>query len=490
MNNKQSISLCEISRSETTNRRGQTSIEVLIFGTVAVFMLSSFLLWADVNIKAVGRGRNKALAFTIAEAGIEYYRWHLAHASQDYQDGTATSGPYVHDFYDKNGKKIGEFTLDITPPPTGSTIVRVNSRGTLLADPSVEKIIEVRMGIPSFAKYAAVTSDNIRFGEGTEIFGAVHSNLGIRFDGLAHNLVTSAISEYDDPDHDDIPNLPDPPEFGVHTHLQPIDPLPPAAIPSRTDVFAVGRQVDIPAVNFLGITHNLSEIKAAASSSGVYVASSGSKGYELVLKTNDTYDLYRVTSVKNPSLFCSSYGVSGWGTWTINNKNLIRSGSFPSNGLFFVEDDLWVRGQINDARLTIASGWLQDVSRETSIIINNDLTYTYYDGRDALALIAQKNINIGLESENDLRIDGALVAQSGRVGRYYYSWLCGSYYIRQNIYLLGMIASNLRYGFAYTDGTGYQTRSLNYDGNFLYGPPPSFPLTTDPYTIISWDEVK
>ncbi len=53
-----------------------------------------------------------------------------------------------------------------------------------------------------------------------------------------------------------------------------------------------------------------------------------------------------------------------------------------------------------------------------------------------------------------------------------------------------MIVTNQRYGFAYTGetDTGYQIRQLNYDGNLLYGPPPSFPLTSDQYTIISWEE--
>jgi len=53
-----------------------------------------------------------------------------------------------------------------------------------------------------------------------------------------------------------------------------------------------------------------------------------------------------------------------------------------------------------------------------------------------------------------------------------------------------MLGSSQRYGFAYTDGTGYITRSLIYDANLLYGPPPSFPLTADAYTPISWDELK
>jgi hypothetical protein len=53
-----------------------------------------------------------------------------------------------------------------------------------------------------------------------------------------------------------------------------------------------------------------------------------------------------------------------------------------------------------------------------------------------------------------------------------------------------MLASDLRYGWAYTDGTGYTNRVIIYDANLLYGPPPSFPLTASYYTPIFWNEKK
>ncbi len=147
-------------------------------------------------------------------------------------------------------------------------------------------------------------------------------------------------------------------------------------------------------------------------------------------------------------------------------------------------------GQIKTARLTIASARFPDsVTTNTSITINQDLEYTYFDGQDTLALIAQNNINVGLKSEDDLEIRGALVAKNGRVGRFYYNSACGSEYKRENLNLFGLIATNVRYGFAYVDGTGYANRYLNYDGNLLYGPPPSFPLTSDQYETISWREL-
>src|SRR3989344_3181576 len=322
-------------KSLINKEKGQLSLQMLIYGAIAIILLSGFLIWADVNVKSVLRYSDQALAFGIAEAGIEYYRWHLAHAPTDYQDGTTSTGPYTHDYYDKNGNLLGQFILDITPPPIGSTIVTIKSTGHVVSDSSIEKNIRVRMGIPSFAKYAALVNENVRFGEGTEVFGEIHSNNGVRFDGIAHNLVTSALNNYDDPDHAGAN------EYAFHTHRNPppgsgtndsFRPLeaPPNPLQNRSDVFLVGRQISVPAVNFTGITQNLSDIKAAASSSGFYWPSSTyygtpSYGYDVFLKTNDTFDLYRVTALKTPpsSNCTNSQNQDGWGTWSIQSEILM-----------------------------------------------------------------------------------------------------------------------------------------------------------------------
>ncbi|MFZ2715994.1 MAG: hypothetical protein WAZ44_02095 [Minisyncoccia bacterium] len=472
---------------------GYMLIQVIVFGSIAVYMLSALVGWASINIKAGRQAFNREKALQIAEAGIDYYRWHLAHAPTDFQDGTGNPGPYVHDFRDKDGNIIGQFSLDITPPPLGSTLVKVKSTGNIIADTPLSREIAVQFAKPSIAKYAVAANAAMRFGAGTEVFGPIHSNGGIRFDGLAHNVVTSAVTSYDDPDSDDCNNNV---SFGVHTCLSPHDPSPPAATPLRPDVFEAERQFPVPAVDFAGITADLAQMKTEAQTNGFYRPSAGALGYHIVLKTNDTFDLYRVTSMVNPPSGCTnSAGQSGWGTWSINNQNLIGNYPFPANGIIFLEDDIFVNGQIDGGRLTIVAAFLPDNPPfRKNIIVNNDLLYTNYDGSDVLGLIAQGNVHIGLISEDDLRIDAALIAQNGRVGRYYYrppsggSQRCSPNHVRQTLTLWGMIATSQRYGFGYTDGTGYQTRNLNYDGSLLYGPPPSFPLTSDQYVTLTWEE--
>ena len=473
-----------------SDERGQITLYVLIFSAVSIIVLSGFVLWADANMRAVFRDSDKAQAFMTAEAGIEYYRWHLAHAQSDYKDGTGGPGPYVHEFKDKDGIVIGAFSLDITAPQVGSTVVTINSTGTVTVNSTISKIIEAKMAIPSFAKYAIAVNDYVRFGEGTEIFGPIHSNGGVRMDGLAHNLVTSSVLEVNDPDHSGSD------EIGVHTHVVPIDPSPPAPAPSRPDVFMVGREYPVAPVDFAGITQDLANIKTDAQSGGFYRGSSNDDGYHIVLKTNDTFDFYKVTKVLNPPNGCISVlGQQDWGTWTIQNETLLGNYAFPANGLIFIEDSVWVEGQINTARLTIAAAiFPENSSKYAHITVNKDLLYTNYDGQDIISLIAQGNFNAGLQSEDDLRVDAALIAQNGRVGRYYYRApsgnqnRCGPYHTRQKITLYGMISSRERYGFAYSDDTGYVIRLIIYDANLLYGPPPSFPLTADFYTPIFWNE--
>ncbi len=484
--------------------KGLLLIPIIIFSSVAVVIMGGVMNWTKTTIEANRDLLVRERAIQLAESGIDYYRWHLAHDADDYQDGTGLSGPYIHEVRDKDGNVVGQYSLNITPPITGSTKVRIESTGTP-ADSSVSRTIRVEMAIPSLAKYAVAANDVMRFGEGTEVFGPIHSNQGIRFDGLIHNIITSALSSYDDPDHTGNN------EFAVHTHVntppgsgvngtfRPLEAPPTNPVPARTDVFEVGRQFPVPAVDFTGLTNDLANIKTDAQSGGRYFAPSGSQGYRIVLNTNDTFTVRRITSQTNPPNNCTNTNSqTGWGTWSINNSSAVGTYPIPANGLIFVEDNLWVEGGINGARVTIANGRFPDnPSNRPQLTINNDLTYTNYDGTDVIALISQGNINVGLISDNNLRIDAALVSQNGRVGRYYYEGDCSPNNLRSSITLYGMIATNVRYGFAYAGGSscgsntssGYCDRNIIYDANLLYGPPPSFPLTSDQYEILSWEEI-
>ncbi len=464
------------------SKNSQISLQIILFSAIFVFIITIFINWFYLTFQYSLKEYYKSTALYIAESGIEYYRWRLNHNPLDYQN---INSPLVQNFYDKNGRFLGKYTLEITPPATGSTIVTIKSKGEIDSNPPIEKIVKVKVGRPSLAKYAIIVNENVRFGEGTEVYGEIYSNGGIRFDGLAHNLVSSAMESYDDPDHSGGY------EFGVHTHIPPVDPLPPSSVPVRSDIFKAGRKFPVPRLDFNMLTLDLAEIKNMASSSGFYWANSEGYGYELVIKPNNKFDLYKVTRIKSSGLSCSNL------TWTIySTSSLIRDRDLPDNGVMFFEDNLWVRGQINNRRVTIAVGRFPDQENtRPRIIVNQSLRYTNYDGSDAISLISQGDLLIGLESENDIRIDAALVSQEGFIGRPYYSNGCGTFYLRNSLTSYGMIASNKRYGFAWvcrgnTYCSGYRYRNLIYDSNLFYRPPPYFPLASDFYQIIDYEEIK
>lgn len=472
------------------NSRGVIIVQTIVFAAVVVVIIGALSSWTATTIKAGRVAFNREQALQSAEAGIDYYRWHLAHAPTDYQDGTGGAGPYVHLLKDKNGDTVGQFSLEITPPPIGSTKVIIKSTGLSSADSVYTRKIESQVAKPSIAKYSVAGNNAMRFGTGTEIFGPVHVNGGIRFDGLAHNIVTSGATTYTDTDSDACTTTN---SYAVHTCISPEDPVSPGVLPSRPDVFEAGRLISQPIINFSGFTTDLATLKTSAIANGFYRDSAGSGfvGYRIVLKTNDTFDLYKINSWA--SLGNCSSSPSGTPSWSVGSQTLQGNYSFPSNGIIFIEDHVVVSGQINGARLTITAADLpvpSNPSNYKNIIINNDITYSVYDGTDAIGLIGQDGVMVGMISETDLKVDAALIAQNGRVGRFYYYGGSCAYKNRSIISLYGMIASYARYGFAYTDGTGYATRSITYDANLLYAPPPNFPLTSSQYEILSWQELK
>jgi hypothetical protein len=520
------------------NQSGFVLITVLaiteIFLAITLGTLGFVLMQYKLNLNKT----STVQALHIAEAGVDYYRWVLYHAPQEYCNHETckpgpTYGPYgPYAYKDFDGTITGYYKLYITPPLiNGSTIVNIKSVGWEVSRPAVTRTIEVRCGIPSWSSYSTLADDNMRFGEGTEIWGPVFSNQGIRFDGIAaHNTVTSAQTTYDDLDHCEVAlrwtgsawvcdysiN-----EFGVHTHRFPVGSFivdenfranesAPNTVPTtiRNDVFLAGRSVGATPIAF-GLLNSYADsmIALATSSCGATncgllfdpratadvgsevafrncIGSTCDEGYHItffVVGTTTKFNIKRVSAVQAQTGCGSSYSIQTEDAGT--NYNI------PPNGIIFVENNIWVDGNINNARATIVAFTRNFANNNnTDIIVNHNLMYSTTTGADAIGLIAQRNITVGQYSDNNLEIDAALIAKSGRIGRgYYASTTPCTNWSRNSITVRGSLATAKRYGFAYVDGTGYITRNLIYDGNFTFSPPPHFP-TTGEYTFISWRE--
>lgn len=102
----------------------------MVFGALSfAFVVLGVSSYAISDYKASVYRSNREKAFHIAEAGINYYKWHLAHNTNDFTDGTGQPGPYVHEFQDREGNVIGYYSLNIIAPTSSTTATTIESTG-------------------------------------------------------------------------------------------------------------------------------------------------------------------------------------------------------------------------------------------------------------------------------------------------------------------------------------------------------------------------
>jgi len=84
---------------------------VLVFGAIFTLLLSGtlgfILILILIQLKQTRQKVAWHQALTIAEAGVNYYRWRLAHAPDD------LSGGGEYDYNDPEGGIIGKYSLQI-----------------------------------------------------------------------------------------------------------------------------------------------------------------------------------------------------------------------------------------------------------------------------------------------------------------------------------------------------------------------------------------
>ncbi|MFH0791679.1 MAG: hypothetical protein V1905_00465 [bacterium] len=331
------------------------------------------------------------------------------------------------------------------------------------------------------ARYGFLTNSDVWFGVNEEVKGPFHSNGGIRMDGEQNSLATSARSTY---------------TCGVEHGCNP-----PSAKPG---IWGAGAgqgeglwQFPVSNFDFGRITQDLAAIKQAAQTSGLYLGPSGRGryGYHLKFKSNGTVDIYKVKSLM-PVVW--GYDGVNW----FNESNDISTEQFLSNytlssvcGPIFVEDNIWIEGDIK-GRTTVAAGRFPDLqSTNAKAIISGNINYM--DANSALGIIAQKDILIPFYSPDNLEIKAALLAQKGHIFRYYYpSWTYEpyrTYAIRNNIETYGSIITNTMWTFTWVNSqgsvtSGYRTTEMSYNPDFTYYPPPYYPVSSD-YEISEWKEL-
>lgn len=454
--------------------RGRGSVLIMTLVFVAMFVAIFLALSGLVNRtyhQSVLQSHDE-LAFQIAEAGLNYARWRLAHASTDFSQET-------RDVTDQFAGVLGRYALTFETPLAGSSTVLITSAGTTQALPERTVQLRARYALPSLARYSYVTNSDVYFA--AEMHGPLHANGGIRMDGQSDSVVASAQETYT---------------------CQPIHGCNPAQ--SKPGIWGTGEekalwQYPVPPVDYASLTLDLAAMKTAAQASNTYYPASGVFGYQLVFNANNTYSIYRVTQ-KAPAVYSCEYNSNNnWSCGSFSHdvqaQALVETKAVPAGGVLYIEDQAWVRGDIRD-RVTVAAGRFPDnPATNVDVIVNGSISYGgVKDGTRAFGVIAQRHILIPWSGAQDtLFMDGAYLAQKGKFGRRYYNCCgAGAHRLKTRIEIYGMIGSSQVPGTTWTSGgvvvSGYQQKVQYYDPNLRYDPPPYFP-TTGQYEFISWEQL-
>lgn len=440
---------------------------IFIFSVVMIPLLGIILGQINVLKSAVLREQS----LNIAEAGINYYQWRLAHFPNDYTDGTGESGPYEHSYYDRDNQKlVGKFSLEIIPPSVGSTILTIKSTGWTNENPDIKRSIIVRYGVHSLSKYAFLSNDVIWIGDTENVSGLMHSNNGIRFDGIGNAPITSSKSTYICPS----------------SQGSPCPTTKPGVWGSASQFVQNFWQFPVPAVDFSSLTLDLSSMKNLSQNGGVYLPPSNKHGYSLVFRSDGKIDFYKVRNVNSHTKGKDTKGRERADYTDYKNRDFEFTSNIPLNGIIYVEDNVWVEGVVNGRATVVSAKLPYNEKSAPNIYIPKNIVYNTKDGSSVLGLFSQKDIVVSYDSPKNLEINAAMIAQNGAGQFFYYNGV-----IKENITIYGSLISFGQWTWSWVTSSGlyvsgYPNTNFTYDANLLYSPPPYFPLSSSGYQQLDW----
>lgn len=516
-----------------TDNRGFIIPAILGFMAFFVLMMVSLSILFSTNIFIVRNNVNRQRALDIAEAGVNYYMWHLSHNTADVTDGhtpgtpdpTLGYGPYVHDYVDGNAVKQGTYTLWLQPQGTGSTIIKIRSIGKV-KNSTATRTIDAQIGVPSFASYGVISDEALWFGNTETASGPIHSNKGVRMDGANTADVTSPNATY-------VPSS----SLGGNGFTSRPGVWCDTGVTSPVNCNTRNKsnwRYPVPSIDFNQVNGSLCTIKKIAfssdaattglanaanactqtpttrtaaylpqrSSSGTY---SDTVGYYIELNSDHTYNLSSVSNEKDTNTSVST---------ALTKSSIANNIPVPASGVIFAEDNVWVRTSSASGfkgKLTIAAARLA-TSANANITVADDILYNAKDGSNTIGLIAEDSVRIApyappRTSSFTFEVDAAIIAVTGSVQypyKYNYQpsrctmgWVGAS----QKFLFYGSVASRSSWTWTWLSGScgdnvnsgggnyisGILHNTTQYDYSLLYGPPPSFPVTNG-YNILSWRE--
>lgn len=463
----------------------------LVFGAVFLTVLGALTSVTLVQNRVQNATTGQVRALAIAEAGLEYYRWFLAHNPGDLTNGTGAAGPYTIPYNDPEGGVTGTFTLDISGSSycgQPAAAIDIESTGEPDDGSNATRTLHGRYAQPTVALYSYILNDSVWAGEDRVINGPYHSNGGIRMDGTANAPVTSSLSTWLCTS-----------SFGCGSNQ------------TVAGVFGDGSNPHLwsyptPQVDFAGISADFSSLKTTAQASGRYVPrySSGNssnsdyyRGYRLTFNSNGTVTVRRVTSTTALNIVQLNSADPATDRSLSGSENAYATYTISQNcGLIFVEDNIWVEGVIT-GKVTVVAANVTTTGVAPSAVLKGNITYANDDA--GLTLISEHNVLVAPDAPQNMTLNGVFIAQNGAFGRNLYrnssnNDCHSSYEPRTSLTIHGTTVSNKRTGTKWVNGcgggddAGYQTRTDAYDRVLATDPPPFTPVVSSDYEFVDWQE--
>lgn len=450
-------------------------------------------------------GREQAI--NIAEAGLEYYRWFLAHNPGILISGTGLVSPYAYTVNDPEGGTLGAATVTATPSLQCGALqwVDLSSVGVSDFSPGFPRTVEARYKKSSVSEYSYILNSNVW--QVSDVAGPYHSNGGIHMDGANNSKVTSKVSAWTcDSTYGCSPSQ------------------------SKPGIWGNGSGYSLwnfPAsdINFAGMAVNFPTLKTYAEASGIYlsptaayvagvqqgssyssVGSDDQHGYRIVFRSDGKVDVYRVTGTSG----VTSIHIDNTSQWvtdyhTITSQTLLSGSPFtlPSGcSIIYAQAKTWLEGTVSGKITVIAADTTGLINPD--IILQNNINYATGDGTTGLTAIAQHSVLYPLIVPDQMSVRGIFVAQGGYYGRNFYNcYYGGASSRRSSLALQGSVVSNQRpvtkWGYnslgwgcagggSSSDYSGFNTRTTAYDQILAFSPPPFTPATSADYKLSLWRE--
>ncbi|MDY0341013.1 MAG: hypothetical protein RBS17_07355 [Coriobacteriia bacterium] len=406
---------------------GLAMTTVMAISAILFILVTTLLVLSSNLVLGTQRQAASTKAVHMADAGLNAYLYELRRNPTFYLS-TPSLGPTVLD--------DGVWTVTAAGSGSPGAPVDLTAVGAI---PGLDttRTIYAQVRFPTYAEYMFLVDADISIGTEALILGSIRANGDIENKGAVTGDALAAGVVVD---------------TAVGTASD--------SLPRGIRGTASGGQSNI---NFDQVSVDMNLMKETAKSSSTYYAGSGASGYEVVMRSDNTVAIYKVTG----------------GTTSGNlSTSLIGTVAVPSSGVLYFDDKVWVRGTYS-TKLTIVSG-------SDSIWINGNIEPSDLGSVHICGLIAQDSVIVPSwypltpQFPQDVEVVAALLAQKGKVEA---DMQTGAF--RNSIRILGSMAYSEQGGFVSVNTwsgaqvAGFRERTYEYDERLEVEPPPYYPRLRD-----------